>query len=237
MKNLVSTILILTAFGTITNVYSQSADEIVQKYLEALGGIEKLQEIKSFKLTGTMTSMGIDMPVTIVAAEPNKIYTEISFTGQSIISAFNGEYKWDQNPLMQSTLPIKATVEESEAASKEMYENVFIDYKKKGHTISYEGIGNISFSDFFKVRMTTNEGDETFYYFDQESYLLHATETTTEDGIVATNIFSEYDLLENGSYKHFTTEILVNGEISMGIYASEIEINPELDDSFFDMPE
>ena len=53
-------------FATL-NVSAQTADEIVAKYIEAMGGAAKIASLNSVKKTGTMSVQGMDFPATICA--------------------------------------------------------------------------------------------------------------------------------------------------------------------------
>ena len=43
---------------------AQTADEIIQKYTNTMGGLSAINSIKTAKMTGTMTIQGTEMPMT-----------------------------------------------------------------------------------------------------------------------------------------------------------------------------
>ena len=47
------------------NASAQTADEVVGKYLTAMGGADKLKSIKTVKLEGSLSTQGLDIPITI----------------------------------------------------------------------------------------------------------------------------------------------------------------------------
>jgi len=68
-----------------------SADQIVQKHVEALGGAAKLNAIQSLVVTGTASILGqTEAPITIQVKRPNMMRLEITFQGRKIVQAFDG---------------------------------------------------------------------------------------------------------------------------------------------------
>jgi hypothetical protein len=59
MKLFLSSILCLA----LLTAQAQTADEIVTKYAANLGGLDAMNKVSSYKITGTMTSQGMDLPL------------------------------------------------------------------------------------------------------------------------------------------------------------------------------
>ena len=92
--------LLFVAAFTLVATYSQAqtADEIVEKYLETIGGKEKLSSIKSLKMLGKAKQGGMEFPFTNIMVAPNKMMQSINFQGKEIvISAFDGNEMWKTN--------------------------------------------------------------------------------------------------------------------------------------------
>ena len=54
-------------------VAAQTVDEIVNKNIQAMGGLEKLKSLKSLKITGDSMMQGMDIPVEMQIIKPNMI--------------------------------------------------------------------------------------------------------------------------------------------------------------------
>ena len=79
---------------------SQSADDILEKMIDAMGGRKALENIKDTTISGTMdlTQMGLSGAITVSQKEPNKSRFDIEVMGMVITQAFDGETAWMTNP-------------------------------------------------------------------------------------------------------------------------------------------
>ena len=71
-----------------------TADEIIQKYVAALGGADAMQKITTRSMTGKILTGGNESPIEVLTKAPNKRIT-ISHTGDSeSFTAFDGAAGW-----------------------------------------------------------------------------------------------------------------------------------------------
>ena len=87
---------------------SLSADEIIAKYLDELGGLENLRAWKGMKGTGKFvfpTQGGTEVPVTFWFKPPNKQRMEMIIKGQKAIYATDGVVPWYCDPTRGVPLP------------------------------------------------------------------------------------------------------------------------------------
>jgi len=72
-----------------------TADEIIAKYLKAIGGKEAYQKITSLKFEGnTLNEEGKEMPVTIYQKAPNKLLAVTQNHWGEFSRGYNGEIGW-----------------------------------------------------------------------------------------------------------------------------------------------
>ena len=69
MKKLQMGIFAVAAIMSIQSIKAQTADEVVDKYVTALGGKEKLLSLKSVKKVGGLNVQGTDVNVTITVLQ------------------------------------------------------------------------------------------------------------------------------------------------------------------------
>src|ERR1035441_4034360 len=81
-------------------IFSQDAEEIVNKYIHAIGGLENIQAIKTIKLTGKVTAGGMDIPFTQTCKRPQMVLMESTIQGMTMKQAFDGIQGWTINPFM-----------------------------------------------------------------------------------------------------------------------------------------
>ena len=71
-----------------------TADQILDKYLAAVGGAEALQKIKSRVQKGTLDAGGMQFPIEVYSEAPDKRISISHPQGGSSVTAFNGEVGW-----------------------------------------------------------------------------------------------------------------------------------------------
>ncbi len=71
-----------------------TADQLLDKYLTAVGGAEALMKIKSREEKGTIDAMGMPSPIEVYSQAPDKRISIFHMQGGSSVTAFNGEVGW-----------------------------------------------------------------------------------------------------------------------------------------------
>ncbi|MGB7845669.1 MAG: c-type cytochrome [Candidatus Acidiferrum sp.] len=72
----------------------QAPDQILDKYLAAVGGADALKKIKSRVQKGTIDAMGMQYPIEVYSEAPDKRVSITHPQGNSSVTAFNGEVGW-----------------------------------------------------------------------------------------------------------------------------------------------
>ena len=77
------------------SVSAQTADEIIAKYIQKIGGIERLQAIKTMRSTGKFVGGGgFEAVVVIENKRPNLVREEFSLQGLTAVNAYDGRNGW-----------------------------------------------------------------------------------------------------------------------------------------------
>ncbi|WP_037351700.1 hypothetical protein [Sediminibacterium salmoneum] len=98
--------LLLSAFVLFTAVISLSAqtvDEVINKYVQAIGGAEKWSKVQTLKVEGQIEVQGIAIPFTMQAVHMKGMRVDAEFQGSKIIDITTPTKGWAQNPLMGKT--------------------------------------------------------------------------------------------------------------------------------------
>ncbi|MEY5069167.1 MAG: hypothetical protein RLZ47_1029 [Bacteroidota bacterium] len=234
MKTLISKALLLIAFSAMSLFsYAQSADEIIQKYVDAIGGKDKWKQIKSLKTDGHIEIQGIQINFTQqgVHGVGNRIDAE--FQGQKIIDITTPLKGWSQNPFggRSSLEPISA--EELQQKLDELdLQDEFIDYAEKGSSVEFLGKDEEDGNEFYKIRMITKNKNETVYFFDVNTYLIYKEEKTVKQQgqeMKVTSKLLDYKAIPFGvKIPHKTDQM---GQI---LVFDKIEVNPAIDTKIFE---
>jgi photosynthetic reaction center cytochrome c subunit len=148
-----------------------TADQILGKYLAAVGGPDALKKIKSRVQKGTLDASGTQYPIEVYSEGPNKRVSISHPQGGDSVTAFNGEVGW----LSIRNGFHKMTAAEGEAAriDAELYFPISIrDLYKDFHVRPGEEIGGRP-TYMVTASSPSNPARPTLrLYFDQDSGLL-----------------------------------------------------------------
>jgi outer membrane lipoprotein-sorting protein len=219
-------------------VFAQTLDEIVQKNIEARGGLEALKSKDSMRMTGTFEVQGMVMDLTVLQKRPNLTRTEVAVQGMTVIDAFDGTTRWKVEPYKGVNEPTRATPQETaEIMEDSDFDGVLVDYRQKGNTIELAGKETLNGVEVFKLKVTTKSGREQEVYIDTTTY--HQVKMTgegqTEQGPqMIETLTSDFRTVEGVTVPH-SVEIRI-GEMPLSMSISKVEFNIDLPDSLFQMP-
>ncbi len=227
-------ILLFSAIIAVTIINAQTLEEIVKKYSSAINS-DKLASISTIKITGKMSAMGMEMPMTMFMKNPNKIKVVYSFNGQEIVSVFDGEKGYMVNPMTGSTEPVELTGDQlKQVQSTNAFTNEVLNYFKSGK-LSLEGEESVNGKPAFKVKATTEGANPIFMFIDKDSYLLVKTTTVAQQMGTSMNVeslMSDYTNVEGVVVPKKTTAS-ANGMEAAVISFDKIEVNVPMEDSVF----
>ncbi len=229
------TIVLLTPL-----VQAQSLDELIKNNLEAKGGVEKINALKTGKMTGKMMMQNFEMPYTMWFKKPGQLKMEMVFQGATMMMAYDGNIAWQISPFTGSTDPQELTGEQADQVkdSAEMLDEPFIDYEKKGHKIELLGKEDLEGTEVFKLRLTRKDGQVTDYFIDAENFIELKTSTIKKkkDGteVKIDTIYGDYKPAA-GVMMPYSLSFSFN-RMSMNVILDAIEPNVELAEDFFSMP-
>lgn len=234
-------ILFVFFVGLFTSLaYSETADDVVKKMVEAQGGRKVLESIKDITWTGTLevVAQGLEGKLTIYKKEPNKRRSDIDIdlVGFVISQAFNGKTGWKTN---QQTGGQEEMTEEQTANSRRQAIAItaLLNPKKNGLSFALKEKEKIEGKDYIVLEQTYPDGHKSLLYIDPETHLTYKSQTTleTEIGeIEIENISSDYKKV-NGMVTPQSITSFQDGAEYMILTFSEIKINTGLEDSLFEM--
>lgn len=223
-------------------VSAQTADELIEKSIQASGGREKIEAVKSARMTGKMSmGQGMEAPMVIETVEPNKIRMEMTFQGMTMIQAYDGKTGWQVQPFMGKTEPEPMSEQELKAMEDQADDmDLLTKYKEKGHTVELVGKEELEGSPVYKLKLTKKNGDVLNLFLDAETYLLvKQTGKTKMQGqeVETETSLSDYKEVGGVLYPHsIQTKVPSMPGGLMAMTFEKIEPNPDIPASRFDMP-
>jgi hypothetical protein len=219
---------------------AQTAEELINKNLQARGGLEKMKAIKTLRMTGRAQQGSFSAQFSATAMAPNLMRQAITLQGMSQIQAYDGSTGWQINPFagrkdaeLMGEDDLRELVEEAD------FYGPLVDYKAKDNRIEYLGHDTVDGDDAYRIKVTLANGDIIYYYLDPDTYLEIRTEKIQFiRGSVResfTNLGS-YKLV-NGVYFPFTIEQgNKQSPDAIKITFDKIEANVPANASDFKMP-
>ena len=160
---------------------AQTADEIIGKYITAIGGKDKWSQVKSMKVNGYIEVQGIKINFTQQAVHETGVRVDAEFQGQKIIDITTPTMGWSQNPFGgKSTLQPISGEELQQKLDELDIQDEFVDYATKGSSVEFIGKDEEDGNEFYKIKMVTKNKNETVYFFDVNTFLIYKEEKTVK---------------------------------------------------------
>ena len=221
-------IFIMAGLIIMSCISAQSLDEIVKKYTEA-SKLDNVVNVKTIKITASMSVMGMDLPMTLWMKNPNKMKSVTSINGQDMIQVFDGTKGYSVNPMTGSTDPVEMTPDQVKQTLRiNMFQNYLAEALKKGQ-LSLEGEENVNDKPAFKIKYDA-DGIVSYLDIDKSSYYVVKTSTTT-NGVVVDSYPTDYTET-SGVVVPMKTSTSAQG-MDMVMNYTKVEIDTPMEDSLF----
>jgi outer membrane lipoprotein-sorting protein len=214
---------------------AQTADEIVNKYLDAIGGKDKLQQVKSIYMESTTQMMGNEGPstITVVNGLGYKIVSEVN--GQTFIQVFTDKGGWQVNPYAGAATPTPLPDELFKQGKSKLDYWPLVNYAAKGNKVELLG----KEAGAYKLKITSSDSTETTVFIDSATYYLTkltATASMMGQTMEVSSIFSNFKKGDMGIVFPYSAEISYGGQFNISTTVKKIELNKTIDPSIFEMP-
>jgi zinc protease len=246
MKTAIRLLLAVAALCSTHAASAQTADEVVEKYLTALGGRAALAKLTSRTMTGTITLTtpqgDLSGPVEIYAVPPNKSRTLVKLD----LSAFGaGQMTVDQRFNGTSGYVIDTLQGNRDIAGgqvENMKNSVFptplLDFKERGATVELSGKDKVGGRDAYVLVLTPRSGSTSRQFIDAETFLplraIIKMELPQIGEVEQTTEFSDYREVD-GVKIPFAIRA-TSAVQSSSIVISKVEHNAKIDEALFSKP-
>jgi hypothetical protein len=172
-------LLLALLIGCVQLAAAQTADEIIEKHLAALGGRTALNNVKSRSMKGTIsvsTPVGeLTGPIEVLNQVPNKSRTFIQLDLSSLgLGKVVQDQRFDGTAgyvidTMQGNRDISG--DQLEVMKNALFPNAFLNYKEKGATVELAGKEKAGDRDAYVLSGKFKAGPVVRQYIDAETYL------------------------------------------------------------------
>ncbi|QIP17297.1 outer membrane lipoprotein-sorting protein [Spirosoma aureum] len=226
----------MAAFVSVST-YAQTVDEIVDKHIAALGGIDKLKGVTTLVTERSISVQGMEIPSKTTVSVGKALRTESSVMGNSMIQVVEGTTGWMIRPAM-----MQGTGEPEDMPAEQVKQQLsqldpfgpLVNYKDKGNKIELVGKEKVDGKDAYHLKVTTKEGQAIDEFIDATTYLVSKVKSTMngQDGEIS---FSDYKDVDGIKFAN-TMEISNPQMGTLTMVTNKILVNNKIDDSIFKKP-
>lgn len=233
--------LLLAVLVSAITVNAQTADEIINKYMEAMGGKAKLLSIKSIYMEGTSVMQnGTEISQRSWKVDGKLFRQEINSAMFNFAMVVTDKEGWRQNPRAGGAFEPMTAEQVANMQTQMDCAGAFVDYAAKGHKVELIGKEDVEGTAAYKIKITYKSGNEANFFFDANTYYIIRMSAKGGGmgmgmgggrGPGGTDVeritdFSDYKKTDDGYIFAFKmTPVGMGG----GVYYEKIEVNKPVD--------
>ena len=211
-----------------------TAHEVIDNYLEAIGGRDLFAEVEDRTTIMRGTAMGQNLTLLVKQKIPAKLYQEIKVGEMKQNVYFDG----DRGMMIMGDNNIEIEKKELEKLKFEATMNLLLDPESYGLKISLTGVEQVDSIDCYVIKMVLPSGLrwQQYYSVGTGFKLKEIKELHTQQGLFEQESF--YSDYRNVDGLKFPFKILQNmGMQKLELNVSSIKLNTGISDEIFEMPE
>ncbi|MCX7638088.1 MAG: outer membrane lipoprotein-sorting protein [Cyclobacteriaceae bacterium] len=247
MKKIAILSLVVLGFQS---VWAQSADEIIKRYFENTGGVDKWKALTGLRILAKANQQGMEIPIEIVQLKDGRQYTKVTFQGMDIKQGvFDGKTLWSTN--FMNMKPERRDAESTENFKQQIgdFPDPFLNYKSLGYKVELVGKETVDGNETFKIKLIKKpikvDGVPTdnvvFYYFDAQDYVPILIESEIKSGPAKGQIsqikYSDYQDVNGLIFPFSMTQGAKGSPMAFTTTVVKYELNPKVDEALFKYPE
>ena len=208
-----------------------TAEKVINNYLKAIGGKEKINSLNSVQMKMETSMMGNTINIEATKMAPNKSIQEVKMGGNVVQKqVFNGEVGASSG--MGGSQKVEGDDAKDMAISSAIVEEVAMI--ENGITLTLTAVENIDGSDAYGVEVSMPSGKKSTRFYDSETGLLVRTTNVVEGPTGSMTLSTDYgDYQEFEGIKFPTMIIQPMGPQKMNIKVTEVVVNGDVDASKF----
>jgi hypothetical protein len=173
-----SVVILLAVLYCSLPVFSQTAEELVAKNIEAKGGMDKINALNTIRMTGQLALQGgINGLVGQENKRPNLVRETFTLQGMTAVQAYDGMTGWQIQPFGGKKEPeLMGEDDVRDLLIDADFDGPLVNYKAKGNTVEFLGHDIVDGDDALRLKVTLKNGDIVYYYLDPDTFLEIRTE-------------------------------------------------------------
>ncbi|SDQ98662.1 Tannase and feruloyl esterase [Chryseobacterium soldanellicola] len=222
--------------------YAQSTDQVINQYIDAVGGRSNLSKIKSMSIErqSEINGMKVTSNETILIGTGYRSEINLGNIYQTT-ETYNPKEAFISN-LISGNKSTQNMPDAKYAAGKDKIFStmgLLLKYKNLGYTAETLGSERSDGAELVKIRLTSPAGVESLYYFNRKTYLLIKSITILNSFGLKKEMISQYDDYRQIQNIKYPYRLLSNNNVAGLFLSSEItkiEINQSINSKIFERP-
>ncbi len=229
----------LAAFTAIlisTGAFAQTAEEIADKYVAALGSPDKLKEVKTVITDISLAIQGNEIPIKTFLVVGKAVRSETSIMGNSMIQVLDGSSAWMIRPAMMggSGEPEDMPAEQLQQMQGQLDPfGPLYNWKEKENKLELIGKEKVGKKEAYRLKVTTKGGITMDQFIDASTFMILKT-TVNAAGQSVEIGYDDYKEVAGIKIAHLLEMSSPMGAMSM--ITNKVKINDSIDESIFKRP-
>ena len=199
--------------------------QIINRYIEALGGKEKLNEVENITTVVSLSLNGMELTNTTTKKGGDK-YLNSTKMGEQEMSRI--VYNDGQGKMHANGQSMPLPPQQAKALQYEVFAFPEVHYQELGFEMEVKGVTKVNGKDAYQLVLKSPEGEKSMHYYDVESGLKLKMEAPTAN--VEFMDYQEKDgIMYPGKFKLMTPQGALEGELV------SVKVNEELPDELFNL--
>lgn len=232
----ISILSVVAAMALSVSALSQTADEVIDKHYEVIGGKDNWRKVTSTKMEATVSTQGMDIPITVYQVHNKAMKQEINVMNMVGYVIMTTEGGWNFLPFMGQTAPEPMTADDLEVGKEALdIQGELLDYKAKGHSVELLGKEDVDGTECHKLKLTRKSGRAMTFLIDTKTnYIIRTVTKVKANGqeVDQTQNFSNYQKLPFGIVVPMSME---NSGLPAPLVIAKMEVNPTIEASVFEV--
>jgi hypothetical protein len=174
MRHAVMVLVAMFCLGGL--VCAQTAEELVNKNIQAKGGLEKIKSAKTRLTTGRIKGGGRRRAAGATFRQMNMrsnlVRNDLTLQGMTAVQAYDGAVGWQTNPFRGRKDPeLMGEDNVRDLLLAADFDGPLVDCAEKGNKVEYLGHAEVDGDDALRLKVTLKNGDIDYYYLDPDTYL------------------------------------------------------------------
>lgn len=232
MRNLMIFGLFVIALVMVQFAQAQTVDDVIDKYIAAMGGKDKMMSLTSVKMTGGFNVQGTDVSLITTRKHMVGLRLDISVMGTENYQIVTPTKGWVFMPVQGQSSPEEMTEDQYKGSVNQLdLQGPLLNYKEKGHTVTLVGKETVDGAECYKLNVVFKNGAKATYFIDTKTNRITKTSAKVMmngEEVDAETTFSNFKQDPNGFWFPYTN-VSSRGETNY----DKIETNIPVDESIF----